>query len=72
LSGFPSLYKDKIQFNDPKNLEKSIRKEKYLYENNGGSPTFQKSWDDKKKGNMDQRKKGFKTPFIRNSSQEHQ
>jgi hypothetical protein len=33
---------------------------------------FPKGWDDKKKGNMDQRKKGFKPPFIRNSSQSHQ
>jgi hypothetical protein len=29
--------------------------------------TFQRVLDDKKKGNMDQRKKGFKTPFFRNN-----
>jgi hypothetical protein len=34
--------------------------------------SFQKAWDDKKKGKMDQRKKGFKPPFIRNRSQAYQ
>jgi hypothetical protein len=40
-----------------------------LYEKNRGRPAFQKAWDDKKKGKMDQRKKGFKFPFIKISSQ---
>jgi len=34
LSGIPSLYKDKIQFDEPNNLEESIRKDNYLYEKN--------------------------------------
>jgi hypothetical protein len=29
---FPSFYKDKIQFDEPKTLEEAIRKDKYLYE----------------------------------------
>jgi hypothetical protein len=53
-------------------LEEAIRKDKYLYEKNKGRPTFQKSWDEKKKGKMDQRKKGFKPTFIRNISQSNQ
>jgi hypothetical protein len=32
LSGLPSFYKDKIQFDEPENLKESIRKAKYLYE----------------------------------------
>jgi hypothetical protein len=32
-------------------------------------PTFQKAWEDKKKGNMEQRKKWHMPPFLRNSSQ---
>jgi hypothetical protein len=72
LSGLPSFYKDKIQFDEPKTLEEAIRKDKYLYEQNKGRPSFQKAWDDKKKGKMDQRKKGFKPPFIRNNSQAYQ
>jgi len=31
-SGIPSFYKDKIQFDNPKTLEETIRKSKYLYE----------------------------------------
>jgi hypothetical protein len=34
LSGIPSLYKDKIQFDEPNNLEESIRKDNYLYDKN--------------------------------------
>jgi hypothetical protein len=55
LSGLPSFYKDKIQFGESRNLKEAIRKDKYLYEENKLS--FQRAWDDKKKGNMDQRKK---------------
>jgi hypothetical protein len=32
LSGLPSFYKDKILFDEPKNLEEAMRKAKYLYE----------------------------------------
>jgi hypothetical protein len=43
LSGFTSFYKEKIQFDEPRTLEESIRKDKYLYEKNKGRPTFQKA-----------------------------
>jgi hypothetical protein len=33
-------------------------------------PTFQKSWEDKKKFKVDQRKKGYNPPFFRNNPQE--
>jgi len=45
---------------------------KYLYERNEGNPSFQRAWDDNKKGNMDQRKKWFNPPFMRNISQSYQ
>ena len=32
LSGLPSFYKDKIQFDEVINLEEAIKKAKYLYE----------------------------------------
>jgi hypothetical protein len=70
LSGFPSFYKDKIQFDEPENLEESMTKAKYLYEQNKGRTTFQKAWDEKNKGNMDQRK-GFKPPFFKNNSKSY-
>jgi hypothetical protein len=53
-------------------LEETIRNKKYLYENNRGRPTLQKALDDKNKGKMEQRKKGFKQPSYRNNSQAYQ
>jgi hypothetical protein len=38
MSGLPLFYKDKIQFDEPKNVEEAIRKAKYLYEHNRGRP----------------------------------
>jgi hypothetical protein len=64
LSGLPSFYKDKIQFDEPKTLEETIRKEKYLYDQNKGREVFQKSWKDKKKEKLDQRKKRIQTSFL--------
>jgi hypothetical protein len=32
LIGLPSFYRDKIQYDNPRNLEETIRREKYLYE----------------------------------------
>jgi len=61
-----------IQFDEPKNLEESMRKDKYLYEQNKRRPNFPKAWADKKRGNMDQRKKVINPPFVRNISQEYQ
>jgi hypothetical protein len=43
-----------------------------LYDKKKGRPIFQKDWDDKKKHNMDKRKKGFKPHLIRNTSQAYQ
>jgi hypothetical protein len=63
LSGIPSSISDKIQYDDPKTMEETIRREKFLYEQQREKPTFQKAWEDKKKFNMDQRKKGTKTSF---------
>jgi hypothetical protein len=72
LSGIPSFYKDKIQFDESNNLEETVRNSKYFYDHNRGNQSFQKAWDDKKKGRMDQRKKGLKPPFMRNISQSYQ
>jgi hypothetical protein len=63
------LSSDKIQYDDPKTLEETISQAKCLYDQHKGKPTFQKDWEDKKKFNMEQRKKGNKPPFFRNSPQ---
>jgi hypothetical protein len=69
LSGIPSFISDKIQYDDPKILEGTIRRDKFLYDQHKGRPTFQKSWEVKKKNKMEQRKKGTNPPFLLNSSQ---
>jgi hypothetical protein len=68
LSGLPSFYSDNIQYDNPNTLEKTIRRERHLYEKIKGRSVFQKAWNDKLKGKNDQRKKHFKPPFFRNNS----
>jgi hypothetical protein len=48
-------------------LTKTIRKDKYLYEQVKGREYLHKSWKDKKKDKFDHRRKGFKPPFNRNN-----
>ena len=36
LSGFPYFYKDNIQYDEPRNFNETIRKDKYLYEQGKG------------------------------------
>jgi hypothetical protein len=72
LSGLPSFYKENIQYDEPKTLTETIRKDKYLYEKEKGRESLQKYWKDKKKENYNQRKKGFKPPFNRNSPNKNQ
>jgi hypothetical protein len=67
LSGFPSFISEKIQYDGPKTLEENIRRAKCLYDHQKARTTFQKSWEDKKKFKMDQRKKGTKPPFFINN-----
>jgi hypothetical protein len=71
LSGLPSFYNGKIQHNNPRNLEETIRREKQLYEQGKGRIVFQKYWNEKMKAKKDQMKKGFKPPFFKNNSQEN-
>jgi hypothetical protein len=69
FSGMPSFISDKIQYDYPKTMEDTISRTKSLYDQHNGRPTFQKSWEDKKKKNMEQRKEGTKTPFFINNPQ---
>jgi hypothetical protein len=71
MHGLPPSIGDKIQYDDPKTMEETIRREKCLYEQQREKPTFRKAWEDKIKFQMDQRKKGTKPPFFKNSPQGH-
>jgi hypothetical protein len=70
LSGLPPFISDIIQYDDPKTLEETIRRDKCLYDQQKGKASYQKAWEDKKKSNMELRKKGTKPPFFRNNYQE--
>jgi hypothetical protein len=67
LSGLPPPIGDKIQYDDPNTMKEMIRRVKCLYEQQREGPTFRKSWDDQKKFRKEQRQKGNKPPFFRNS-----
>jgi hypothetical protein len=56
LSGIPSFISDKIQYDDPEILEKTIRRVKFLYDQHRGIPTFPNAWEDNRKRNMEQRR----------------
>jgi hypothetical protein len=68
LSGLPTFINEKIQYDDPKTLKETIRRAKFLYDQQKARPTFQKSWEGKKKFKMVQRKKRTKPPFFRNNT----
>jgi hypothetical protein len=36
FNGLPSFYSDKIQYDNPKTLEETIKRERYLYEKSKG------------------------------------
>jgi hypothetical protein len=65
----PSFTSDKIQYDDPKTLEKTIRNTKCIYNQQRGRPTFQKVWEEKMKSKMEHKRKGDKPPFFRNIMQ---
>ena len=68
LSGLPESYKDKIQYDRPKNLKDIIWKETNLYEHNKRKAPYQKNWKDMKKNKQEQRKKGFHPSKFRNNN----
>jgi hypothetical protein len=64
LSRMLSFISDKIQYDEPKALEETIRHAKCLYDQQRGRPNFQKAWEEKMKSKVEQRKKGTKIPFL--------
>jgi hypothetical protein len=69
LSGLHSFYSDKIQYDNPRTLYETIKREKHLYEQIKGRLVFQKAWNDKLKRKRDQRHKGIKPLILNNNSQ---
>ena len=50
-------------------MEETIRREKFLYEQQREKPNFQKAWDDQNKFKKELRQKGKKPPFFGNIPQ---
>jgi hypothetical protein len=72
LSGLPSFYSDKIQYDNLETLKETIRRVRHLYEQRRGRSIFQKNWNDKMKGKREKRRKVFNSPFFKNNSQANQ
>jgi hypothetical protein len=64
LSGFPQSYQEKIEFDEPKTLEGTIRKAKYCYYQSKHRKYPLKDW--KKKDNSGFQKNGFKPSQYKN------
>jgi hypothetical protein len=71
LSGLPPAIGDKIQYDDPNTMEDTIRRAKFLFEQQREKPTIRKAWNDQRKFKKEQRQKGNKPPFFRNNPQGH-
>jgi hypothetical protein len=59
LSGLPQSYQDKIEFDEPKTLEDTIRKAKCCYDQSKHKQEPSKDWKRKDKSGF--QKKGFKS-----------
>jgi hypothetical protein len=64
LSGLPQSFQDHIEFDEPKTLEDTIRKEKCCYEQSKPEMEHNKVW--KKKDKMGLKRKGFKSSKFKN------
>jgi hypothetical protein len=69
LSELISFINDKIEYDDPETMEETIRRAKCIYYQQRGRPHFQKAWEGKNKRKIEQRKKGTKPSFFRNTYQ---
>jgi hypothetical protein len=64
ISGLPRTYRDRIEFDEPKTLEKTIRKTRYCYEQFGNKTWPREDW--KKRSSSGFNKKGFKSSRFKN------
>jgi len=60
LSCLPHIYKERIEYDNPKTLEETMRNEKLYYDQNKKRKDNVPSWDGKRPENFEQRNKGTK------------
>jgi hypothetical protein len=63
ISGLPKDYQNRIEFDEPKTLEDTIRKTRYCYEHLGHRKKPHEGW--KQKNNLGFQKKVFKSPRFK-------
>jgi hypothetical protein len=64
ISGLPQSYRDRIEFDEPKILEKTIQKARYCYEQSGSQTKPHEYW--KKKNSLRFKENGFKSSRFKN------
>jgi hypothetical protein len=64
ISGLPKDYQNRIEFDEPKTLEDTIRKVRYCHEQPGHRTKPREGW--KQKNSSGFQKKGFKSPRFKN------
>lgn len=65
MSCLPQNYRDKVEFANPKTMEEAIRQEKLRYTQFKQMTKLNKTCQNKKKGKLEHRKKGFKPSSFR-------
>ena len=68
LSCLPTSFKEKIEFDNPKTLEESMRKDKFCYKQSKNKREGICNWKNKRTSNFEQRRKCFNPnkSFINN------
>ena len=57
LSCFPIMFKERIEYDNPKMLEETMRKENFCYDQNKNKNENAPAWKNKRPNNFDPRKK---------------
>jgi hypothetical protein len=65
IDGLPKDYQNRIEFDEPKTLEDTIRKARYCYEQLGHRTEPREGWKQKNSSRISE-KKGFKSPRFKN------
>ena len=63
LSCFPTSFKDRIEFDNPKTLEEAMRKDNFCYKQSKKRESMP-NWKNERTSNFDQKRKGLKSNKI--------
>jgi len=60
LSCLPTIYKDRIEYDDPRTLEEATRKANFCFDQNNNKREVVPNWKNKNPNNYEQRRKNFR------------